>query len=288
MVAETLLRENLSALLAVHGEHHHMTLATLNNLGLTLQKQDKLDEAADMFQTAYYGFCRTFGDKHPQTMRQMNAVAEAWQAQGKVSEAASLMQHALVQLQSARPDSSDPDHDFVLLTTAIVGNNLGNLLLKHGNLNQAKAYIEQAHEMVLKLRGERHPETFTIMMSVALLRHEEGRHAEALDVYREVCAGREVCLGVDHPDTCTVRNNLATLYVDCGQTEEAVALLRDVLDIRVRTSCLGAPRRCTRSGAHCVCNKTSFDRLAPPDSVISIHCLFCKVVCSTPCSCHYV
>ena len=247
--AETILRENLSAFLGMLGQDHLMTLTTLSNLGLVLQNQDELDEAAAMFETAYHGFCRTYGENHVRTMRQMSTLAMAWNDQGKIQEAASLMQHAFEQLQTVQSDPSDPEYEeLVLSTTATVGNNLGNLLMRHGNLSQAATVIEQAHQTAVTLRGERHPETLTTLMSVALLRQSMGRRTEALDIYKDVCAGREVTLGAEHPDTCTVRNNMATLYAECGQTEEAVTLHRTVLDIRVRT--LGERHRDTLSSRH--------------------------------------
>jgi tetratricopeptide (TPR) repeat protein len=245
-IAELMLRENLAANMQVRGPDHVATVGALNNLALVLQEQDQVGEASEMLETAYHTCLRTDGPRSASTMRQLNNLATAWEDMGRVQEAAALMQHALMQLQNL--GDAPAQAELVQFTLCSVGNNLGCLLLRHGNLQQAASLIEQAHEAAVKLHGERHPSALTTMNSVADLRQTQGRYAEALQCYQTVCAGREVALGTEHASTCTARNNLATLYANCGQLDEAVALSRTVLDIRLRT--LGEGHRDTLASLH--------------------------------------
>ncbi|KAF8446930.1 hypothetical protein BGX38DRAFT_1093717 [Terfezia claveryi] len=67
-----------------------------------------------------------------------------------------------------------------------------------------------------------HPDTLTIVHSIALVFDIQGQYEKALECYRRALAGREKALGVDHPDTLTTVNNMAGVFGDQGQYKKAL------------------------------------------------------------------
>lgn len=75
----------------------------------------------------------------------------------------------------------------------------------------------------------------TSLNNLASLYYDSGRDEEALPLYREVIAIRELELGPDHPEVAVSLNNLASVYMASGRYSNAEPLYRRSLEIRLRT-----------------------------------------------------
>ena len=118
------------------GENHPHTLTSLNNLGLLLQAQGKLDEAELLFRKALEDTRRTLGENYPGTLVTL----------GNLSR---LLQKAGVNLKRPNPSfaghwegtrqAMGEGHPDTLLALS----NLGSLLQKQGKLDAGRTSPSQ-------------------------------------------------------------------------------------------------------------------------------------------------
>ena len=67
--------------------------------------------------------------------------------------------------------------------------------------------------------------------SLAASLSEQGKHAEAAEIQREVLVQRTRLLGAEHESTLVAATNLATSLSYCGQKAEAGQLFRETLTL---------------------------------------------------------
>ena len=72
------------------GEDHPDTLITVNDLGILLMKQGKLDEAEPLYWEALEASRATLGDRHPHTLVSISNMTLLLKAQGKLDETEAL------------------------------------------------------------------------------------------------------------------------------------------------------------------------------------------------------
>ena len=84
---------------------HTHTLGALSNLGLLLQEQGKLDEAAPLLQRAMQCREAVLGPMHPSFHQSISNYTLLLQVQGRLDEAAPLLQRML-DLAATLPDAS--------------------------------------------------------------------------------------------------------------------------------------------------------------------------------------
>ena len=88
--------------------------------------------------------------------------------------------------------------------------------------------------IVRRVLGPDHPDTLATVNNLAGVLNDQGEHAEAEKMYRDVLAVQRRVLGPEHPSTLMTGNNLA-VTLDClGKYAEAAAMLREVLDVERR------------------------------------------------------
>jgi Tfp pilus assembly protein PilF len=79
----------------VLGEDHPDTLNSLNNLGLVLRNQDKLEVAEGMHQRALEGRENVLGEDHPDTLNSLSNLGFVHHDQGKHGAAEGMLRRAL-------------------------------------------------------------------------------------------------------------------------------------------------------------------------------------------------
>ena len=101
-------------------------------------------------------------------------------------------------------------------------------------------------------RAKEDPERLTAAGNLATSLDDQGKHAEAegmgrevLAVRKRVLAVRKRVLGAEHPDTLTIAYNLASSLFDQGKHAEAEEILREVLAVRLGS---GFTRACATFG----------------------------------------
>jgi len=136
----------------VRGEDHPDTLTSLNNLGVLLQAQGKLDEAEPYLREAMEKCRRVLGPDHPNTRISTINTATLLEAQGKHAEAVRL----LVPIEDpARKAFTGSNARWLakLLTT------LGKARAALGELPAAEASLLEAHPLYVTTRGATHKDT---------------------------------------------------------------------------------------------------------------------------------
>jgi len=105
------------------------TSTLINNLGLLLQAQGRLDEAGALYREALEARRETLGNRHPDTLSSINNLGSLLQAKGRLDEAEALFHEAL----KARRETLGDRHPDTLGSI----NNLGVLLKAQGRLDEA-------------------------------------------------------------------------------------------------------------------------------------------------------
>ena len=118
------------------------------------------------------------------------------------------------------------DHPDTLLSI----NNVGNLLVAQGKLDQAEPLHRDALQALRRVLGDNHPNTLSSINNLGYLLQAQGKLDQAEPLYREALEGRRRVLGDDHPDTLASINNLAVLLQARGKLSEAEPLHREALE----------------------------------------------------------
>jgi tetratricopeptide (TPR) repeat protein len=79
-----------------------------------------------------------------------------------------------------------------------------------------------------KAQGEEHPSFATTLNNMAGVYDDQGRHEEALEMYRRVLEVRRKALGEEHPSFATTLHNMAMVYRGQGRYDEALEMYRMV------------------------------------------------------------
>ena len=86
-----------------------------------------------------------------------------------------------------------------------------------------------------RILGQDHCDTLTTSANLARSLSEQGKHAEAMEIEREVLVFTTQLLGAEHEQTLISTGNLALALSMCGQKLEAEQLLRETLALARRT-----------------------------------------------------
>ena len=103
-----------------------------------------------------------------------------------------------------------------------------------GRLTEAITLNVQLLTDRIRVLGEDHPDTLTILNNLAGAYESAGRLDEAITLNVQLLTDSIRILGPDHPDTLTSRNNLAGAYESAGRLDEAITLYEQVLTARTR------------------------------------------------------
>jgi tetratricopeptide (TPR) repeat protein len=175
----------------VLGERHPHTLASMNDLALTLLVQGDLARAQTLFEQALAARREVLGERHPDTLTSMNDLAAALHAQGDVAGARALLEQVLAVFRELLGERH-PD-------TLHSMNNLAETLYAQGDVARAQTLHTQVLAARRKLLGERHPDTLTSMNNLAEALQALGDLAGARALHEQGLAASREVLGERHP-----------------------------------------------------------------------------------------
>jgi tetratricopeptide (TPR) repeat protein/tRNA A-37 threonylcarbamoyl transferase component Bud32 len=205
----------------VLGEEHPQTLSSINQMGVLLDSQGKLEEAGRYYREALEKFRRVLGEEHSETLTSINNMGFLMWAEGKPSEAEPYFREALEKrrrlLGEAHPD----------LLTSI--SNMGGLLHSQGKLDEAEPYVREALQKSRRVLGEEHPDTLISIGNLGSLLRAQGKLDEAEPYYREALEKSRRVLGEEHPDTLIAISNMGFLLRAEGKLDEAEPYYREAL-----------------------------------------------------------
>ena len=265
--AENLLERVLTWRRRELGEEHVDTLGTMSHMGTVYWYQERLIEAEALDRRTLEIRQRVLGADHPDTVRSMNSVATTLFAGARYAQAAPLFAQALA-VQRRQLGENHPD-------TLRFGNNLAAAYTELGRYREAEPLARAVAEGRRRVLGEQHPELTTALHNLALiLAHqarydeaetilleaitlrrdhagpsaflfsqsyladifrEQGRYAEAEELYRSVLEGQRADRGPDHVSTLRTAGSLAELRLRSGSLESGETLIAATLEAQSRT-----------------------------------------------------
>jgi tetratricopeptide (TPR) repeat protein len=222
-----LQESTVTLMLALFGAEHPDTLASQNNLALTLQAQGDLAGARVLLESVLAVQTRTLGAEHPSTLTGQNNLALTLQAQGDLAGARVLLESVLA-VQTRTLGVEHPD-------TLTSQNNLAMTLQAQGDLDGARVLLESVLAARTKTLGAEHPSTLTVQSNLAMTLQALGDLAGARVLQESVLAVQTRTLGAEHPATVASQNNLALTLQALGDLDGARVLLESVLAARTKT-----------------------------------------------------
>ena len=191
-------------------------LAGRHTTGVTLGRQGRWAEAAEVHRTVAAGREQLLGADHPDTLASRCELAHALNHLGRPQQALEVFE----QVTAARERTMGPDHPLTLAArqeTAFVLDRLG----RHTDAHRLYAAVLAARERTL---GPDHPDTLRCRHNLAFNLGRLGRLEEAREAARDVAAARTRVLGANHPETLVTRFEVA--YV-LGQLRDWEGALRE-------------------------------------------------------------
>jgi tetratricopeptide (TPR) repeat protein len=206
-------------------------VALLSNTGMTLLRQDRLDEAAAMYRRALdvAGSGARSGDLAPV----LNNLAGVRVAQGKFKEAEGLYRDAIQRWES----QYGKDHPHV----AAGLNSLAVLLQSRGRLHEAERLLTRARAIEERRFPPDHVRIAFGYNNQAALEVKRKRYWEAEALVKKALAILEQRLPGDHPELGKTWSNLANIYGGLKRWEDAADAYQRAL--RVLTAAWGSNDR---------------------------------------------
>jgi tetratricopeptide (TPR) repeat protein len=119
--------------------------------------------------------------------------------------------------------------------TSALLSNLGRLLKKMGQLEEARPLLEEYMQGCRAALGDRHLKTLTSINNMGYLLQAMVKLEEARPLYEEALQARRETLGDRHLSTLISINNMGTLLQAMGKLEEAMPLYKEALQARRET-----------------------------------------------------
>ncbi|KAE9397819.1 TPR-like protein, partial [Gymnopus androsaceus JB14] len=198
------------------GDHHPLTLKSMNSLALTYQAHGKLEAAVKLGEEVVLLDKKLNGEHHLDTLTAMADLALIYWKHEKLEAAEKLGEEVLLLRKKMIGDL----HPHTL-------NSMANLAITYCRIGKLEA-AEKLEEEVLPLRkqvlGEHHPLTLISMANLAFTYREHGKLEAAERLEEEVLLLCKKVNGEHHPDTLTAMANLALTYWKHGKSEAAEKL----------------------------------------------------------------
>jgi tetratricopeptide (TPR) repeat protein len=170
--------------------------------------------------------CRDQARDAEQKARAESVLASIVAGQRRFSEAEDSMRR-LLEFWRARPRALAADEE-----TAALLNNLGNLLLDAGRLEEATVHLTDAVQALERLYGPRHQQAARARYNLGCLHAKQGNHGRAVEELRSALATYGATLGERHPETNRARLAYAVALKRAGRGKEARRIQNDIEEAR--------------------------------------------------------
>jgi eukaryotic-like serine/threonine-protein kinase len=224
--AVALYRESLEMRRRLSGESDMGLAVTTSNMSVTLYRQGKLDSAVVVAQSALDLFKRVLGEDHQRTTIVQNNLATFQVAKGDHEGA--VKQHR--EILERRTRLFGPNHP----STAFSMNSLAGALIGTKAYDEADSLLRAAVGIQRATEG-----TLTDLVYALRRRGEiaslQGRHTEALDLYRESLATARRAYRSGHMDLAVTLVATGRAYEKVGDRSRAESALREAIEVASRT-----------------------------------------------------
>jgi non-specific serine/threonine protein kinase/serine/threonine-protein kinase len=175
--AEKLEREALAVRRRILGTEHADTLASMLDLGSTLDSAGRYAEAEKLQRETIEIQRRVLGPYNPATLGSMNNLAFSLEHLHRDQEAEKIYREAL----DIQRRVLGPEHPDTLLTM----DNLNNTIAEQGRYAEAEKLCRETLDIRRRALGPEHPDTATSKYELAGLLARQGKRTEALSVLRD-------------------------------------------------------------------------------------------------------
>jgi eukaryotic-like serine/threonine-protein kinase len=222
---ETLMRDELATR---QQREHPDAILMLNQLGLALQKQGRLQESEATQREALASARKVWANITSYILSEtFERLIEVLTAEGKLAEV-EVIRRELLTTWVEKPFYQMQNIE-----------RLANLLTLQGRPAEAESLCREAEPLYreeLSIRkkqyGEAHREVDNALGSLARVLQQAGKLAEAEAVRREELALEKKLSGEEHPFVANSLSDLAYVLRDSGKWSEAEAVYREALDMR--------------------------------------------------------
>ncbi len=198
--------------------------SALNQVGIALLRQHKLDEAEQQIQASLTMCRQLHGDEHLDTILALENLAMIRWHQKRPAEAEPMMRRVHALRQQLLP----AEHPDVLNAL----NNLGNVIFAQGRFPEAEQIFRQVLAAKLEYQGEEHLSLGVTYQNLGATLFELGRMDEAKDFFTRAVVLRRKFFGEDHPNFTTSLDGLADVYRLSGKYADAETLYRENYKLR--------------------------------------------------------
>jgi non-specific serine/threonine protein kinase/serine/threonine-protein kinase len=195
-----------------HGEDHEQTVTAMLNLGVTLAREGKLDEAEPLLRTVRERHARVLGAEHPRTILDEVALSGLLRRKKSLPESRALAEEAY------RKSVAAGLRGFEALQ---VRANLARVLRDLGELGPATSHLQEMVEAARRELGPKHDFTGRLLLDLGQVLSQQGGTADA---ERTLLLAHEQLLaavGPKHPFVKEAAESLAAFYERAGATAKA-------------------------------------------------------------------
>ncbi len=190
--AEQMHRAELALCQARLGSNSRETAGALNDLGLTLARENKFAEAEGVDQDALRVWRRQPGDEDSNVAASLSSLAEMYAQLGKITQAEPLIRQALAIRQKCFGDQSLEVADSLRSLSIVLGD--------EGKWNESETLARRVLTIRRQILGPLDPKVATSLTDVAWAVGAQHRLDEAESLEQEALTIRRKVLGVNHPD----------------------------------------------------------------------------------------
>ena len=105
---------------------------------------------------------------------------------------------------------------------------------QRGSYAKALEYHNKALVILLKVKGENHPDTATCYNNIGKVYRQQGNYNKALEFYNKALAIELKVKGENHPDTAASHYNIGLVYGMQGNYAKALEFFNKALAIRLK------------------------------------------------------
>jgi tetratricopeptide (TPR) repeat protein len=242
------------------GEENELTVAAMNNLGVTLIQEKKWKEAKEIIEKVVKIDQQLYGLHHRESITAMHNLAGVFHGQGNTMEAR-LLEERVLELYRGIQGEGHPDTLRAMAFLALwepdkkrrremqkkvfalyeqycgldhedTLKELFHLAQNHydeGDLTDARIYFNKLLTARRRLSGKDHAETLAALYKLALACRELKDYQTALPLFIELVEKLRYMLGPDHTDTLSATNHLGLTYYYLKDYHAARPLFQETL-----------------------------------------------------------
>lgn len=212
---------------AALGRDDPETALLMTQLGALYSATGDYAKAEPLMENAVSITERTLGD-HPRLVTSLMDIALLHQIRGDYGRARNELQRAL---GIAERTLTHDDFGYI----AVV-NNLGDLDIRTGDLDEAEPLTRQALAAIERTLGPDDIRVTNPLMNLAIITRERGDYSEALEYLQRAYAIRSKVYGAEHTETAAVLIVIGNVYQQEGQFQAAIDTYQRAHDVLERAA----------------------------------------------------